>query len=520
MSRMRSAFWCLGLTLGVGCSDDSGATDPDDGSSGAPTSTAADGSTTENETDEPTTGPDSSGDTEPGAPIEVQAYTYPNQPMVVDLAFSAPALDVTVTHTGDPGVRTGPLPEADGQTWVRVRGLAPATEHTLAWSASAGDDPPQDGTLTFDTEAALPGFVPSFPLLARGPNFGGYVLFDRMNVTTAESSLQMVDGDGTTRWHIGRQDGVFGPNAVFASGYLYDDGSLLFLRNLAVQVVDELGTPLLSVDSKQLGVPGLHHDVVPLDNGNFLSMSFTFRDVDYPDLGLTHVAGDLLVEFDADGNIVWEWDAFDHLDPQRRREGFEILIPNPETGQNGQDWTHGNGLVYEPETDSVLFSIRHQDWLVRVDRKTGDVVWRLGPEGDFALDEGDWFYHQHSPQWQDDGTLLLYDNGLANPDLDDDLERSRTVRYAVDTDTMTATQVWTDAPQDFIAPVAGDADRLPNGNLLITDSSIDMAIGEIHAVVREVDESTPADPVWSLQTQIGTFIYRCSATLRLVGEAE
>jgi hypothetical protein len=38
---------------------------------------------------------------------------------------------------------------------------------------------------------------------------------------------------------------------------------------------------------------------------------------------------------------------------------------------------------------------------------------RLGARqrGDFTLESGTWFFHQHSPEWQPDGSLLPYDNG-------------------------------------------------------------------------------------------------------------
>jgi hypothetical protein len=261
--------------------------------------------------------------------------------------------------------------------------------------------------------------------------------------------------------------------------------------------------------------------VVELPNGNFLTLSFTFRDIDDPGPGTVYVAGDLVLEVTPGGEIVWQWDAFDHLDVDRRPPGFEEIIIHPQTLQPAQDWTHANAVVYEPDTDSVLLSIRHQDWLVRIDRGTGDVVWRFGDEGDFSLEAGSWPYHQHSPQWQDDGSLLLYDNGLFNPDVPDPMETSRAVRYTVDTTAMTVAQVWEDEAEDFMAPIAGDADRLPDGTILVTDSSIDFGLGfaQIHARVRKISERRSATPQWEFTTALGTFIYRCVVAPRLPGQA-
>jgi hypothetical protein len=369
----------------------------------------------------------------------------------------------------------------------------------------------------------LPGFLPSFAIEGSGDGYGGYVLFDLLALNpAAPASLFVVDTDGVTRWHIGRSDGVIGPPAVFAGAKQRADGTLLFLRDFSLFVVDEMNLEIVAISSTDLGLPGLHHDVIELDNGNFLTMSYTFRDIDYPDIGLTHVAGDLLVEVTPDGDVVWVWDSFDHLDPQRRRDGFDDLIFDPATLQNGNDWTHGNGLVYDAATDTVLFSMRHQDWIVAIDRATGDLLWRLGFEGDFTLTSGTWQFHQHSPEWQADGTLLLYDNGVGNPDLPDPMETSRAVRYSIDTGTMEVAQEWEDEAEDFLSIIAGDADRLPDDSILVTDSAIDLHLGPqaIYARVREIDEPTSDTPQWSFTTELGSFIYRCTATPLLPGETE
>lgn len=523
--------WCgaAALLLNTACGDDGPAQDDGSGSSGSTTDDVTGSTTQEPSTSstEPDTTADESSTGEPLPPLEleVQAFTYPNQPMVIDLAFSAPDLEVTIEHATDPGIRSAVIEGNPGETWVRVRGLLPDAEHPLSWAAQAPDDRTDEGELSVQTEAALPGFVPSFtiegPNGGQGEGYGGYVLFDLLALTPrSPAALFVLDTEGVTRWHLGRSDGLIGATAVFAGAKLRPDGTLLYLRDLTLYVVDEMGMEQLVISSQDLGLPGLHHDVIELPSGNFLALSYVFRDIDYPDIGLTHVAGDLIVEISPEGEVVWEWDSFDHLDPLRRRDGFDDLIIDPDTGTFGNDWTHGNGIVYREETDSITFSMRHQDWIVEIDHATGDLLWRLGSEGDFTLDQGTWQYHQHSPEWQADGTLLLYDNGLGNPDLPNPQETSRAVRYSVDTGTMTVSQEWEDAAEDFVAPIAGDADRLPDGSILVTDSSIGLGMGPqaIYARVREIDERTSDTPQWSFTTELGTFVYRCIATERLPGE--
>ncbi len=65
------------------------------------------------------------------------------------------------------------------------------------------------------------------------------------------------------------------------------------------------------------------------------------------------------------------------------------------------DWLHGNSL-YHAADGSILLSMRHQDWIDKIDYNngagTGNVLWTLGLGGDFTINSTDpypWFSHQH-----------------------------------------------------------------------------------------------------------------------------
>jgi arylsulfate sulfotransferase len=113
---------------------------------------------------------------------------------------------------------------------------------------------------------------------------------------------------------------------------------------------------------------------------------------------------------DLNGNVVWAWSGFDKL-------GLYI-------DRNLQGWpdgTHGNAILYTAE-GNLLRSVRHQSWILKIDYENGtgngDVLWRLGYDGDFTLLAGDasqWFYAQHDPYIVNANgsqmTLALFDNG-------------------------------------------------------------------------------------------------------------
>jgi hypothetical protein len=86
---------------------------------------------------------------------------------------------------------------------------------------------------------------------------------------------------------------------------------------------------------------------------------------------------------------------------------------------DANDWTHGNSVVDTPD-GALLYSCRHQDWLIKIDYRNGagngDVIWRLGKDGDFTYDSTDpypWFSHQHDAAYEPGSrsTILLFDNG-------------------------------------------------------------------------------------------------------------
>jgi hypothetical protein len=123
-------------------------------------------------------------------------------------------------------------------------------------------------------------------------------------------------------------------------------------------------------------------------NGHWLLLTnirVPFTDLPgYP--GSTSVLGDVLVDVDRSFNPTWVWTTFDHLDVNRHPFNFP-------------DWTHGNAVLYSAGDHNLLFSMCHQNWIIKIDyqdgKGSGDILWRLGPAGDFKLlggtDPTNWF---------------------------------------------------------------------------------------------------------------------------------
>ena len=173
-------------------------------------------------------------------------------------------------------------------------------------------------------------------------------------------------------------------------------------------------------------ITGFHHEARTISGGRVAVLGGVERILPnaQPALGLDDVLGDMIVVLDSDLQVVWAWDAFDHLDVSRAAILGEHCAVNPGCppwylAPDVNDWTHANSLAEAPD-GNLLLSVRHQDWVLKMDYAggagAGDVLWRLGKDGDFTLDAPDpnaWFSHQHDVEYEpsEPETLSLFDNG-------------------------------------------------------------------------------------------------------------
>jgi len=282
--------------------------------------------------------------------------------------------------------------------------------------------------------------------------------------------------------------------------------------------------------STPVSVDSFHHEIYPLDSERFLVLSSELRhlsgypasetDPDAPPAD-ANVVGDVIAEFTRDGVVVGFWRLLDLLDPYRIGFGslsgaaWDELYAYADGGT--KDWAHSNAVIHDPTDDSLIVSLRHQDAVVKIRRKTGELVWILGtPEGwntpwsRYLLSpdgELDWPYHQHAPEITPHGTILVFDNGnFRHSPFDgrEDVNYSRAVEYSVDEERMSVSQLWTYGGPDsemFFSNALGDADWMPlTGNVLITDGSrvTEGPTPSRWARILEVTHTTPAEKVFEL----------------------
>jgi hypothetical protein len=148
------------------------------------------------------------------------------------------------------------------------------------------------------------------------------------------------------------------------------------------------------------------------------------------------------------GEVVWEWRAWEHLDP------VEDGITFPQDGR--EEWTHGNAVT-ELRSGNLVVSFRNISTVVEIERASGKIIWKLGAPP---------LSGQHAPMELANGNLLIFDNGPIR--LDDPLPHSRTLEV----DRATNQIVWCyqdDPVENFYSSRISNAQRLPNGNTLICE---------------------------------------------------
>jgi hypothetical protein len=235
----------------------------------------------------------------------------------------------------------------------------------------------------------------------------------------------------------------------------------------------------------QLNARGYHsiftftHDVERLPNGDTAVICPTERIIDINGTPTEYV-GSTIVVLDKNFQVSWAWDAFDHLDVNRGPILGEVLQPGGAEQMNAStpvlpavDWLHVNAVSWSPEDGNLVVSMRHQDWVVKIDYSggagDGHVVWRLGQGGDFTVNSTDplpWFSHQHDAHYIDDHTLILFDNGNTRR-ASDPTAHSRGQVWTLDEQTMTATLV-VNADLGSYSGALGAAERLSNGDYSFT----------------------------------------------------
>jgi hypothetical protein len=207
----------------------------------------------------------------------------------------------------------------------------------------------------------------------------------------------------------------------------------------------------------------LTHHATKLPNGHIILNR---------DVTVGGVTAPVFEEISTDNKIVWTLD-------------YRKFV-TPPAGASG-DWCHGNSITVDIDKNEVYANCRFVG-LIKTTYQNPSLLWHLPAAfngkglGNLTFSPTtSQFSDTHDPEIHDDGTVLFFDNGGYDGVIGEEGNpkgyHSRAVEYQIDESKKTATLVWefpgnfnVDAwyKTSFYLPFWGDADRLANGNVLVT----------------------------------------------------
>lgn len=348
--------------------------------------------------------------------------------------------------------------------------LLPGTATDEDEGAKPGDKPVNEGALELVSRPDL--HPPSLSVTLRSQTAtAGYYLVTQGSRRYGDTGPMIVDGEGQPVW-LGRVPE--GQNATTFEVQRYRGRPVLTWWEGRIDkdvgmgigkgvILDENYRRVATVEAGN-GRPTDLHDFVITPRDTALLLIYQPRRADLSDYGGSaagRVLDNYVQEVDvATGRVLFEWSAFDHVPPD---ESYQ-KVPD---GAGAWDAYHLNSVVMD-ENGDLLVSARHTWAVYKIDGKTGAVVWRLGGKaGDFELGPGAHFAWQHDAGWRPDGTLSLFDNQAASPELvESDQSRGMILQLDEQAGSATLVRQFTH-PAGLLAPSQGNLQNLPSGHVLV-----------------------------------------------------
>lgn len=299
-------------------------------------------------------------------------------------------------------------------------------------------------------KAVLPRIVDSGPAVYRG-----YTL-----ITPVErKEIHLIDMKGRLvhTWELKSELG--------GHGELLPNGNLLFSAKDPegpLTDLDGASGRLLEVDWEgnivwQYEDSYFHNDFRRLPNGNTLILRWVSTPKDIavkvkgglPDTERERVMwSDSFREIDSDGETLWEWHGYEHLDT-----GNDIICPLCFRNE----WTHANSFAVNTNGD-ILVSFMKTNNIAIIEKTTGNIVWRWGGFRTLA--------HPHDVCWVDNKKVMVF--GCGGHMAGFEVGESEIICIDIKSKKI----VWQFKElnaRDFYTSCKGSCQLLPNGNILICE---------------------------------------------------
>jgi hypothetical protein len=348
--------------------------------------------------------------------------------------------------------------------------------------------------------------------------WNGYTVLSPLN-TQAAVVIDM-NGNVVKQWD-GYVNSAGGPARVLPGGFIMGAAGANPPRQESLELVqrDFEGKVLWQFDhNEQIKGDGnpvwalrQHHDwqledfpagyyspgITPASNGSSVLM-LTHTNHARPNVaGDAVLEDDRLIEISRDGKVLWQWLASDHIDDFHFDKEARAAIASGSGGNAARgsfDWLHVNSATYVGPNhwyddgdkrfapNNVIISSRESSFIAIVARD-GSIVWQLGPDYSVSPETrairqviGQHHAHFIPKGLPGAGNLMVFDNGgpsgYGKPTsmaLDGRGIYARATSRVLEIDPVTLKLAWSYTSPTFFATNISGAQRLPNGNTLITE---------------------------------------------------
>jgi hypothetical protein len=243
------------------------------------------------------------------------------------------------------------------------------------------------------------------------------------------------------------------------------ENRLLTYYDYAAKKYYAMDSAMIVVDSfwVQNGYTTDEHDIKFLKNGNVLLIGLNIKNVDmskFVDGGnkSASVVTNVIQEITPEKNVVFEWKSDEHYkftDAANRINLLDVSFVH----------SHINSIEIDDD-ENIIVSARNLNEITKIDRVTGNIIWRLGGKNNQFnfVNDSVGFSAQHSATTLKNGNLLIYDNGLEYYP-----QSARAIEYKLDQKEKTATVIWSYKNQpDIVSNFWGNVQRLENGNTFVS----------------------------------------------------
>ena len=216
---------------------------------------------------------------------------------------------------------------------------------------------------------------------------------------------------------------------------------------------------------------------------------------------------DRIVEVDANGNVLWTWNPYDHI-PLSDASPFNET--STYDGQTVIDFTHANTLDWNYNNSIIYLNSRNLNTFYKINETTGDIIWACGEFGNFTFLGADGqplagasdglpaslWYHCHDVKEVAPDVFTLFNNDYENNTNSDDC-RSSLMEITLNETSMTA-KVDFDwkAPTQYWCSYAGANVLLPNGDF----------IGDFGDPTHQLPQNQLPDGTWDFNDTGAVFV--------------